>query len=41
MNTPTQQAHPRPASYTEILHRQLFSDHPEPPVPLYSAATSK
>ncbi|MDJ0434738.1 MULTISPECIES: hypothetical protein [Rhodococcus erythropolis group] len=34
MNTPTTPQQARPASYTEYLHRQLFSDFQEPPVAL-------
>lgn len=34
MNTSTPPQKPRPTSYTELLHRRLFSDFQEPPVAL-------
>ena len=41
MNQPAQQARPRPASFTEIIHRALFSDFQEPPTALIETTTAR
>ncbi len=41
MNQPAQQIRPRPASVTEILHRELFSDFQEPPAALFETSPDR
>lgn len=41
MNTSNSPQEPRPPSYTEYLHRRLFSDFQEPPVALTEHRTRR
>ena len=41
MNQPAQQIRPRPASVTEMIHRDLFSDFQEPPTALFETSPAR
>lgn len=41
MNQPAQQNRPRPASVTEMIHRELFSDFQEPPTALFETSPDR